>query len=62
MNTSMTANVIRNTQKGGHSAIVLPASPAVAITGNIFAGTAALPVRPLPAPFDDWGPLNTEIP
>jgi hypothetical protein len=60
-NVSMTGNIVRNAQKGGSSALVLPASRAVAITGNIFGGTAVLPVRPLPAPFDDWGPLNTEF-
>jgi hypothetical protein len=62
MNVAMSGNIVRNGQKGGSSAIVLPVSAAVAITGNIFAGPAVLPVRPLPAPFNDWGPVNTEIP
>jgi hypothetical protein len=57
----MTGNIVRNPKKGASSVLVLPASRAVAITGNIFAGAAVLPVRPLPAPFDDWAPLNTEI-
>jgi hypothetical protein len=61
MNAAMTGNIVRNPQKGASSVLVLPASRAVAITGNIFAGAAVLPVRPLPAPFDDWAPLNTEI-
>jgi hypothetical protein len=61
MNASMTGNIVRNAQKGGYSVSVLPASPAVAVTGNILAGPPLLPARPLPAPFDDWGPLNTVV-
>jgi hypothetical protein len=66
---TVTGNLVANslTDKTDLSFVLTPNAtaqgvPAVAVTGNVFFGRAQLPARPLPAPFDTWGVMNTEVP
>lgn len=66
---TVTGNLIfnQNAQGGKRSIVVVPLpigteNATVAVTGNVFAGTPQLPVRPLPAPLNTWGVLNAVVP
>jgi len=65
---TVTGNIVSNAlaEKTDLSLVLTPNGslkhvPAVAVTGNVFVGRAQLPPRSLPAPFDTWDGLNTEV-
>ena len=52
-------NLIRNLDDRAYS-LALVGTSQVAVTGNVMFGVAVLPPRPgVPAPLDQWDPLNT---
>jgi Family of unknown function (DUF6519) len=59
---TVTGNIVGAAQEQ-QIALAILLIPAVAITGNVVAGQAVLPIgRPFPAPLDTWVALNTIIP
>jgi hypothetical protein len=46
----------------GRRSLIMGVTANVAVTGNVFKGTATLPAgRPFPPPLDTWLPLNTVV-